>query len=64
VIADVSDFQFRRPDPQIRPISSLFWEEGGQAQQTIPISYRGRPHLIHTDEVGYGPRHRGLAHRL
>jgi hypothetical protein len=54
VILDVSDIQFRRPDPQIRVISTLFWEDGGQAQQTLPVTIRGRPHLIFTDEAGSG----------
>jgi hypothetical protein len=55
VIVDVSDFQFRRPNPQPRVISTLFWQDGGVAQQTIPVTYRGRPHLIFTDETGAGP---------
>jgi hypothetical protein len=55
VIVDVSDFQFRRPNPQARMISTLFWTDGGVAQQTIPVTYRGRPHLIFTDETGAGP---------
>jgi hypothetical protein len=54
VILDVSDVQFRRPDPQIRVISRLFWEDGGQAQQTLPVTIKGRPHLIFTDEAGAG----------
>ena len=26
VIVDVSDYQFRRPNPQLRIISKLFWD--------------------------------------
>jgi LVIVD repeat len=55
VILDISDFQFRRPNPQATTISELFWRDGGVAQQTIPVTYRGRPHLIFTDETGAGP---------
>jgi len=55
VIVDVSDFQFRRPNPEARTISTLFWEDGGTAQQTIPVTINGRPHLIFTDETGAGP---------
>jgi hypothetical protein len=55
VILDISDFQFRRPNPQATVISELFWRDGGVAQQTIPVSYDGRPHLIFTDETGAGP---------
>ena len=56
VILDVSDIQFRRPNPQTRVISTLYWEDGSTAQQALPVTYRGRPHLIHTDEGGSGQR--------
>jgi hypothetical protein len=52
VILDVSDFQLRRPDPQASVISRLYWDDGGGAQQTMPVTYRGRPYLIFTDEGG------------
>jgi hypothetical protein len=54
VILDVSDIQFRLPNPQIRVISTLFWTDGGQAQMARPVTYHGRPHLIFTDEAGAG----------
>jgi hypothetical protein len=56
VILDVSDIQFRRPNPQLRVISTLFWHgvDGGQAQMTLPVTYHGRAHLIFTDELGSG----------
>jgi hypothetical protein len=54
VILDISDIQFRRPNPQIRVISTLFWVDGGQAQQALPVTIRGRPHVIFTDEGGAG----------
>ena len=54
VILDVSDIQFRRPNPQPRVISTLFWDDGGTAQQTIPVTIHGRPALIFTDETGPG----------
>lgn len=52
MIMDVSDIQYRRPNPQIRIISSLFWPDGANSQVTLPVTYRGRPYLIHTDERG------------
>jgi len=52
VILDVSDYQFRRPDPQIRIISKLFWDDQGQAEQMLPITIKGRPYIISTDESG------------
>ena len=52
VIMDVSDFQFRRPNPRATVISKLYWEDGGGAQQTLPVTFHGRRHLIFTDEGG------------
>jgi hypothetical protein len=52
VILDVSDYQFRRPNPQIQVISKLFWEDGGQAEQMFPFTINGRQHIISTDESG------------
>jgi hypothetical protein len=52
VILDVSDIQFRRPDPQIRIVSRLFWDDQGQAEQMLPFSHHGRSYLISTDESG------------
>jgi len=54
-ILDISDIQLRRPKPQVRVISKLFWEDGDQAQQTLPVTYDGRPYLVFTDEIGSGP---------
>jgi len=50
VVLDVSDVQLRRPNPQIRVLSTMFWEDGGQGQQARPIWYKGVPFLIMTDE--------------
>ncbi len=52
VILDVSDIQFRRPNPQVSVISTLFWEDGSIAQYPQPVTIRGRPYLIFTDEAG------------
>jgi hypothetical protein len=52
VILDVSDIQFRLPNPQVRIVSKLFWDDGGQAEQMLPITLRGRPYIISTDESG------------
>jgi hypothetical protein len=52
VILDLSDIQFRRPNPQIRVISTLFWEDGAAAQVPRPVTIRGRPHVIFSDELG------------
>ena len=52
VIEDVSDYQFRRPDPQIRIISKLFWTDQGEAEAMIPVKIKGHPYIISTDEAG------------
>ena len=52
VIEDVSDYQFRRPNPQIRIISKLFWADQGQAESMIPVKIKGHPYIISTDEAG------------
>jgi hypothetical protein len=52
VIEDVSDYQFRRPDPQIRIISTLFWTDQGTAEPMIPVKINGHPYIISTDEAG------------
>jgi hypothetical protein len=52
VIEDVSDYQFRRPNPQIRIISTLFWTDQGQAEDMRPVRINGHPYIISTDEAG------------
>ncbi len=52
VIDDVSDYQFRRPNPQIRIISKLFWEDQGQAEPMYPVTVKGHPYIISGDESG------------
>jgi hypothetical protein len=52
VILDVSDYQFRRPDPQIRIISKLFWDDQGQVEEMYPFSKNGRQYIASTDESG------------
>jgi hypothetical protein len=52
VILDVSDIQLRRPNPQIRIVSKLFWDDQGQEEQILPFFSHGRSYLISTDESG------------
>jgi hypothetical protein len=54
IIADVSDVQERKPSPQIRPISTILWEDGSAGHQTIPVRIGGKPYLIATDQGGSG----------
>jgi hypothetical protein len=53
VILDVSDYQFRRPDPQIKVISTVFWDDQGTAEQMLPLYYsNGHSYIVSTDESG------------
>jgi hypothetical protein len=52
VILDVSDYQYRRPDPQIRIVSKLFWTDSSGAEQMLPFSANGRRYILSTDEFG------------
>ena len=52
VILDVSDIQNRRPNPQIRIVSKLFWNDQGQEEQILPFFSHGRSYLISADESG------------
>jgi hypothetical protein len=52
VILDVSDVQSRRPDPQIRIIGTLYWDDQGQVEQMFPFTKNGRQYVVSTDESG------------
>src|SRR2546427_5433939 len=52
VITDVSDYQFRRPNPQIRIISTLFYPDQGTGESMSPVKIKGRPYIISVDEAG------------
>jgi hypothetical protein len=54
VIADTSELQARKPNAEIRVISSYTWGDGGEAQHTIPVRIGGKPFLVHADEFGAG----------
>lgn len=54
VIADSTDVQKRRPEPQIKVIGTLFWKDGSTAQNAEPVKINGRPYVIFTDEIGSG----------
>ena len=54
IIADVSDIQARKPNPQVRVISKLLWKDGEAAQHTINVKIGGKPYVIFVDEGGSG----------
>ena len=51
VVEDVSDYQIRLPNPQIRIISTLFSPLGG-AESMIQVKIKGHPYIVTTDEAG------------
>src|SRR5439155_15285843 len=55
LILDVSDFQQRKPNPAYRKISSLTWDDGSVgAQNALPITIKGKPYVLFSDEGGGG----------
>ncbi|MFW0783341.1 hypothetical protein AAFP35_02370 [Gordonia sp. CPCC 206044] len=53
-VLDVSAVQRRDPYPQVPHVAAYLWPDGQVNQHTIPITYRGRPHIITADEAGSG----------
>jgi hypothetical protein len=54
VVLNVKQVQRRVPNPKIRVMSTLFWNDSGQGQQTLPVTYNGQSYVITTDESGAG----------
>ncbi len=52
VILNVSQIQYRVPNPKVSIISTLFWNDSGVGQQTLPVTYNGKNYLVTTDELG------------
>ena len=52
VITDVSDYQLRLPNPQIRIVSTLFYPDQGTGESAIPIKINGHPYIVSVDEAG------------
>jgi hypothetical protein len=53
-IWDVSQFQARKPNPQAKLVSTLFWKDGQVGQHALPVTRNGKPHVIFVDEYGQG----------
>jgi hypothetical protein len=53
-IWDVSDFQARKPNPEAKLISTLFWKDGQIGQHALPVTRNGVPYVIFIDEYGQG----------
>ena len=54
VVFDLSDIQSRKPNPQVKVVSTLYWKDGAMAQHTINVKIKGKPYLIFVDEAGSG----------
>ncbi len=50
VIADLSDVQSRKPNPQMREISRLTWPTMTIPQVAIPVKIKGKEYLVEVDE--------------
>jgi hypothetical protein len=53
-ILDVSDVQHRRPEPKVTVLGEIYWLDGANAQNALPVTIAGRPFLVFTDELGPG----------
>ena len=50
IILDVAEVQARTADPTVQEVSRLDWPERSIPQNTIPVTFDGREHLIEFDE--------------
>ena len=53
-IYDISDFQNRRPQPVGREVAFLAWKGISIPQMTLPITLKGKPFILESDEFGPG----------
>jgi hypothetical protein len=53
-VLDTSDVQARRPNAQIKLISTFLYKDGSVSQHTIPVKIKGKPYIIQVDEGGSG----------
>jgi hypothetical protein len=49
-IVDLTDVQWRKPNPQVREISHFGWTPLTIPQNAIPVTIRGRPYVVEMDE--------------
>ena len=53
-VLDTSQVQARKPNAQIKLISTFLYKDGSLSQHTIPARIRGKPYIIQIDEGGSG----------
>ena len=54
LILDTSEVQARKRNPKIKEITRFTWRPISVPQGVIPITLKGRPHLLEFDEFGGG----------
>ncbi|TJY63295.1 hypothetical protein E4T66_06245 [Sinimarinibacterium sp. CAU 1509] len=50
LILDVSEIQARKPNPQVREVGNITWENMTIPQNAIPFTRNGKPYLVEIDE--------------
>jgi hypothetical protein len=54
-VYDISEIQDRRPNPQVRLVSALEWQDGQIGQHTLDVTdAKGDPYVIDVEESGHG----------
>lgn len=53
-IYDVSDIQARKPNPEVRLVSALQWDDGQIGQHTLNFHRDGKAYAIEVSEAGMG----------
>jgi len=51
LIYDLSEIQSRKPNPQVKLISTFLFVDGGGAQHTINVKIKGKPYIVFVDEA-------------
>jgi len=50
LILDTSEIQARKPNPQVREVSTLTWDQVTISQVALPVTIGGKPMLVEVDE--------------
>jgi hypothetical protein len=54
IILDVSEVQARKASPVVKEVSRLTWSQMTIPQNAIPVTIKGKPYLVETDEYSGG----------
>jgi hypothetical protein len=53
-IYDVSEIQARKPDPEVRLVAALEYQDGQMGQHSLRFVKDGVPYIVHVSEAGHG----------